>query len=307
MSTLSDLRNTSSILLDTNIIFSLITDSPNTRKIEDEVRIASLTTENLIIPPSTMTEINYFLRKNTESHTTKIYDIKRLNRILESKCVHIMDEDTKIDFDQQKGRLEKIFSELSNISPANGRRLSNYMDAQLILTSEYLRVPILTADNDIKKFAKVSLPDLSIPLPFDLNVLSSVSLDELMELTIPMKKIFIESFNSLKDQMAVIEKQSKQAEGMERIIDIDKKISENQERMIQLLGEQVKQLGESESFWKEAAKPSATTAVSWTIAECSLSFLPFHIPTAPVAYFVDVHKHKKLEKEAEKKFGKKEN
>ena len=177
-------KESSSVLLDTNVLISLADKevTPRSLAIRDEVRIASLTCDEFLVPPSTIEELNRFLEAKIARFSIGSFDIKALKKLLDSKRVQILDKDFSFESADTR-KLESIFRQLSELSPFPHRRLNLYMDAVLLLTSETLGVPILSADKKIRALSAATHAEFEIPCPFDVTVLRSVPMDELFDLS----------------------------------------------------------------------------------------------------------------------------
>ena len=206
-----DSNQPSSILLDTNVILHLIgADDPSrSTEMKTRLRIAALTTDEFLVTPSTLNELEQFFKafskrlkegKNFfQSERIEIND-KLLRKVIDSKRIRITDEKLSLESPEIKKRLDDTFSKFNQITPNIRSRMANFHDAVLILTSEALSIPILSADRRIRLLAPKPEIELSVPFPFDTDVLKEVSIDELMELSSPLRQIYKTAFSTLKNQ-----------------------------------------------------------------------------------------------------------
>ncbi len=301
----SVIDQSSSILLDTNVILHLIgaVDVSRSTEMQTQIRIAALTTDEFLVTPSTLNELEQFFKayskrlkegKNLFPSDQIVINDNLLHKIFDTNRVRIIDEKVSLYSTDIKERLEDIFYKFNQITPYRRNRMANFHDAILILTSEALNVPILSADQKIRLLAPIPEFELSVPFPFDTDVLKEISIDELMALSSPLRQIYKTAFFTLKDQASQLYSLESEADRLKRKGDIQDKISVGTKDAIKNLNQKVEELKESEKFWKKASMPDGKKTILWTVVECATGLLPFPVPTSPIAYFIDVFRHKRL-------------
>jgi len=301
----SSINQLSSILLDTNVILHLIgaIDGSRSTEMQIQLRIAALTTDEFLVTPSTLNELEQFFKayskrlkegKNLFPTEQIVINDKLLHRIFDSNRVRIIDEKISLDSPDNKKRLDDIFYKFNQITPYMRNRMANFHDAILILTSEALSVPILSADQKIRLLAPIPEIELSVPFPFNTDVLREVSIDELMELSSPLRQIYKTAFFTLKNQASHLYSLESETDRLKMKGEIQDKIIVGTKDAIKNLNQEVEKLKESEIFWKKASMPDGKKTILWTVVECATGLLPFPVPTSPISYFIDVFRHKRL-------------
>ena len=121
----------------------------------------------------------------------------------------------------------------------------------------------------------------------------NVSLGELMDLSAPIRNVYREAYKAVLRTATTIQELENDKHHLSRRIESYDETVTYQSEVISELSERLLDVAGSEKFWREAARPNASSAISWTIAELALGILPFPVPTTPLAYFLDVLRYRR--------------
>jgi rRNA-processing protein FCF1 len=296
---------TTGILLDTNIIVALTSRLDKQRlDVEEQVKVASLTCDEFLITGTTLSELSQFIdkvRKNPGTDFVKP-DFRELSNFISSKRVRRIDVN-KILREENKELINRKMQEVQRTRP---HRISHtataFIDAVLLLASEDLKIPILTLDKSLKRLIPQSLLEWYAPLPFDLSSLREVPLNELMDMSQPLREIYSQSFENYKVKAELAKESVRSAREAEELVSDYKNQLSQTEAQVNALKEEILDKANGEKFWREAAKPDAAYMIGWTVIEIAAGFIPVPIPTSPISYFIDLWKYnRKLKAQEQEK------
>jgi hypothetical protein len=309
----SDPSINDSILLDTNVLVSLLLgDNATYADIVTKLKMAALTCEYFVIIGATLEELRGVVRSTEKSihrlkeegfpleiflpqfDPAKLEDSveKRINEFLNHKIFKVISEDGIIE-SADKATLEELESNIAEFiifSRSNKREGIVRHDARLLLTSKLLSLPILTQDIKIIRLIGKPLSELRVPFPFDSDALDKIELDELIDLAIPMRRLYRKAFLRINKDMSTIQ-------GLKVDLADKDDLNTRQQGILDELSAELREAQTASEQWRKLAHPKADETIIWTIAEILLGFVPIPIPTSPFTYFVQARRFKKLEKQ----------
>lgn len=284
-----------SVLLDSNVIFGILDDfsSYNFNETLTQLKMAAFTCDYFLITSNTLKEIQFVISKKL-IHTPnfQINLNKNLNLLSDYNNIRVLN---KYDISEIQPAIEiqeKITS-LKNIA-INPRRSQLAIDNDLILllTSNILTIPFLTEDRLLKEYyyPQFGKPvyNINIPFPFDSSYLKNISLNEIIALGRPFKKIYKKAFVDIKEKSKKIYYLQDDLKEREYVI------IEQQNKLTEII-ENLNKEKERSTLWKDFAKPRKGEAIIWTGIETAIAFSQIPIPTTPISYFIQTRRFKELE------------
>jgi hypothetical protein len=291
-----------SILLDSNVIISLFANlGQNKYETNLQLKMAAITCENFLILEDTVRELYRFAQKTKidlslrksfgvdYSQSLSDFD-KTLDKLLDRKIFKIVKD-------------EQIANVLSSTETVNISQLAFFKgpvglahDMTLIQISKLFSIPIFTYDLFILQFAdqenSSTLAKFNIPIPFNKDELLNIRLDEIMDLSTPLRRLYQNAFSKIKEEVSTTEKLKANLKNKNEFISRQRNV------LIDLNSDL---LGAMDTIqkWKNFSKPNITETITWTMVELGLGFVPFPIPTSPINHIIQSVQYKKMERETE--------
>lgn len=283
-----------SLLLDTNVILNILNDFSlfNGQESQIHLKMAALTCDYFLITEDTIRELypisNRFGRKsNVQKERERKF--QRLAeegniRLLNKFSIHNLQDPELI----QKHRMAIDF----HSGKSHRFQSASINDITQILTAHSLAIPFFTEDRLLKKIYEENFGEpvynYQIPFPFDSNELKDMSLNEIITLGKPFKKIYKKSFSEIKESSIKIHDLKND------VIEKNSVILEQQKSLTAITSDFDRQK-EKIGLWKEFARPQLGEALMWTGIDTALSLYSIPFPTSPISYIMQSIRYKKME------------
>lgn len=285
------------VLLDTNMLVSMVRDDPRELAARDQVKLATLTCDQFYVTGATLAEFEALLRRSRAAEDPRFMNALRdLQRLFSRDHFSVIDVRSLVD--GQTDNLRATLRELETIAApfTHHRHQLLLHDALLIVVSDATGVPILTMDRKIHRLAPKRIFEVAAPLPFDLEALRAVPFADAFDLSAPLRSVYRQAIDRFRAKARALAEVESTAKRLDRDLSLFRDVAQGQEAEMGRLRAQLLDVMRSERFWREAARPDCRATLAWTLAELAVSLLPFPIPTTPLAHFVEARRHSARER-----------